>query len=156
MHRSLLFAAIVLHAASAYASERVQYSARIVRLRTEEERSEWCGKHKHIEACTRFAALQVTARSVGQDGAWRIDAKAQFIAMIGLQDMSRYGHEMNHVNDVQSALDSYLLDLQKVSFPTLESCEQARTDVVAEFEGRVRAFVEASNVLRDGAPHPER
>ena len=76
--------------------------------------------------------------------------------MIALQDVSRYGHELNHVHDVEIAIDSYLLDLGNASFTTREACEQARADLIDTFEARVRSFVEASNLRRDGNPHPER
>jgi hypothetical protein len=147
---------MLLHVAAAYASDGVKYSARIVRLRTEEERSEWCGQHKRIEACTRFVALQLTAQTIESAGAWHVSASAQFIAMIGMQDMSRYAHEMNHVHDVESAIDSYLRDVETVSFPTRDACEDARAAALNRFEARVRSFVEASNLLRDQAAHPER
>jgi hypothetical protein len=98
----------------------------------------------------------VTASAVEENGAWRISANAQFIAMIALQDESRYGHEMNHVHDVESAIDAYLLDLRNISFPSREACEQARADLIEKFDARVRSFVEASNLRRDGNPHPDR
>jgi hypothetical protein len=156
MRLRFLYLAIVLHVATAYASDRVQYSARVYRLRTEEDRAEWCGPHKRIEACTRFVDPHVTASAVEENGAWRISANAQFIAMIALQDESRYGHEMNHVHDVESAIDAYLLDLRNISFPSREACEQARADLIEKFDARVRSFVEASNLRRDGNPHPDR
>lgn len=156
MHRRLLVCAIVLHVAAAHASERLQYEARIVLLRTDEDRTAWCGSHQRIEACTRFVAVQLAARAVEHEGVWHVATNATFIAYIGLKDRSRYGHEMIHVRDVESAIESYLADLERQSFASRKACEQVRVDAIDQFDGRVRSFVEASNLRRDGDPHPER
>jgi hypothetical protein len=146
---SFLFAtSIVLHG--------VQYEVRVVRLATDDERLEWCGPRQHIQACTRFAALELTATADEQDGAWRLKTRAHFIAFIGLRDTSRLGHEINHVRDVEDAINGYLLQLSGAAFGDREACERARAEALEGFEARVRAYVEASNLVRDGSPHPER
>jgi len=145
----LLFAtSIVLHG--------VQYDVRVVRLATEGQRSEWCGPRQNIQTCTRFVAPELTATVGEQDGAWHLTASAHFIAFIGLRDTSRYGHEMNHVRDVEAAIDGYLLQLSGAAFGDREACERARAEALDGFQTRVRAFVEASNLERDGSRHPER
>ena len=154
--RRFLLCAIVLHCIAADASDRVRVEAPVVPLRTEQDRARWCGRQQRIDACTRIVGAQLTGEIIERDGRCRIAAAARFIAFIGLKDTSRYGHEMIHVRDIESSIESYIADLERVSFATREACERAHLEATNQFVSRVRAFAEASNLLRDGDPHPER
>ncbi len=157
MLRILLVSTIVLHAAIAFGEEagqqRVRYSTRVMRIPNETARREWCGRPAHIRACTRIIAIELASTSTEDHGMWRVKATAGFIALIALLDTTRYGHELNHVRDIEMAIDSYIAEVEKSSFPTLAACEAARREASQKFKARVQAFADASNLERDGYSH---
>jgi hypothetical protein len=152
--RILLVSAIVLHAAVSNAGDatrqRVHYTTRVVRLHGEIARAEACGRPASIRACTHFIAPKLAAISTEDHGRWRIEATGSFIALVGLFDTRLFQHELNHVHDVELAIDSYIAKLERMSFPSVDACESARTEAAQEFTTRVRAFAEESNFRRHG------
>jgi hypothetical protein len=156
--RILLFSTILFHSAIACADEptqqRVRYSAHVVVLPGEMARSQWCGERGHPRACTRIIGVELAATSTEDRGTWRLKATARFIALIALLDPSRYRHELIHLHDIEVAIESHIEDLEVISFSTRAACEAARIEAAQNFETRVRAFAEASNLERDGYLRP--
>lgn len=105
-----------------------------------------CGA-KAIDACTRFIGYKLTARCTSNDGLWNIASAAEFTPMIMMVNTTRYRHELEHVQDVKTLAERYLLDLENRTFTTLSTCEQEATNERLLFKKRMQDFAEESNRL---------
>jgi len=154
--RSVLFSVILLQAvAAAAADNRSSFlkkvdvgRERMIEVKTETELQGLCGVSGWIDACTRFAAYQLSASCSGSDKEWRITASARFTPYMFLLRRSAMLHEKLHVRDVRESAADYLRELEMDHFENKDLCETTAARSVLEFPQQMERFLRASDKKR--------
>ena len=155
MLRSVLFSAILLQAVGvAAADNRSSFlkkvdvgRQRVIEVKTQAELYRMSGKDR-INACTRFAAYQLSASCSGSDNEWSMTASARFTPYTFLFRHDERLHEKLHVRDVQESAAHYLRELEADRFENRSMCESAAARAVRDFPRQMEQFVHASDEKR--------
>lgn len=109
---------------------------------------EMCGASGTYDACTRFVAYRLEASCYESNGAWAIDATATFRPFIVLRNIRQLQHEQEHIGDVRTTAERYLVHLANLRLDSPAACEAAAFAARSSFPERMRAFADASTALR--------
>ena len=110
-----------------------------------------CLVEGEFDACTNFIAFRMTPACIGEGEAWHIQATATFRPWIILYNIRQLPHEKEHVEDVRTFAERYLVEVSVASYASQEQCMQAALNESASFGVTMRELARRSNALR----HPQ-
>jgi hypothetical protein len=79
---------------------------------------------------------------------WRVHSSATITPAIFLYDMHQLAHEHDHIRDVETSLQQYLVAIEALRFASEADCVQRTLEEQHAFENVVRAAAKKSNAMR--------
>lgn len=107
-----------------------------------------CATGRDVMACTATLGQRLSCRCGLKNGAWAIDARAQFIPVMYVLGPERVLHEREHIGDLERALSAYVNALERQRFDSDDACQRISRAAMAEFSITMDQFKRDSNAAR--------
>lgn len=150
MHRYVLVSLLLFGPLAARGEEpKLKARVRMIQLFRIEALEERCGNpYGQIYACTHFVGERLSAGCTQGGAGWSMRPRAEYVALMYLLNRVYIKHESLHLQDVENAVDDYLMRLEEENFESLQACQDVAKATEAAFSAKMRLFAATSNGAR--------